>query len=58
MTDDRVGRRAAEALPEERSAGVEDAEGLAASVLAESDERQADGAAPGTYVEHRRSEDA
>lgn len=59
MQDERVEQRAAEALPEELAAGVDDPEAMAAAVLADSDERQADGElAPGAIVEHRRSEDA
>lgn len=59
MRDQRVEQRAAEVLPEEAAAGVDDPEAMAAAVLAESDERQVDrDAAPGSVVEHRRSEDA
>jgi len=54
--DERVKQRAGELLPEESSAGVDDAEALAAAVLEDSDARQADGdAAPAKFVEHRPS---
>lgn len=57
-TDRRTGQRAAELLPEETTAGTENAEAMADALLSESDERQADrDAAPGKFVEHRRSED-
>ncbi|MFI7541461.1 hypothetical protein [Actinoplanes sp. NPDC049599] len=58
MTDDRTDQRAAELLPEERSAGgSSDPQAQAAAILAESDERQADlEAAPSTLLEHRTSE--
>ena len=57
MADDRVARRAAELLPEERLE-TEDPDAQAEAILAESDERQADrDAAPSTHLEHRRSEE-
>jgi hypothetical protein len=58
MTDDRTDQRAADLLPEERSAGgSDDPRAQAAAILAESDEREADQqAAPGTILEHRTSE--
>ena len=40
--DDRVERRAAELLPEETTAGSDDAEAQAEAILADSDDRQAD----------------
>ncbi|HET9059652.1 MAG TPA: hypothetical protein VFN61_07000 [Acidimicrobiales bacterium] len=53
---ERVEQRAAEMLPEER--GSDDPQAMARAVLADSDQRQADReAAPGSVVEHRRSED-
>lgn len=55
--DSRVERRA-DLLPEEESVGSDDPEAQAAQILAESDERTEDrDAAPGSYVEHRRSEE-
>jgi hypothetical protein len=59
MTDeDRVRARAKNLLPEEQSAGSDDPEGQAASILSESDQRQQDrDAAPGALLEHRRSEE-
>jgi hypothetical protein len=51
MTDDRIERRAADLLPEERAAGSADPERQAEAVLAESDERED---AP-EAIEHRRS---
>jgi len=58
MTDDRTDQRAADLLPEERSAGGSgDPRAQAAAILAESDEREADPtAAPGSFLEHRTSE--
>jgi hypothetical protein len=58
MNDDRTDQRAADLLPEERSAGgSDDPEAQAAAILAESDEREADlEAAPSTVLEHRTSE--
>lgn len=56
MTDDRTDQRAADLLPEERSAGSSDPRAQAEAILAESDEREADlTAAPGTVLEHRSS---
>jgi hypothetical protein len=57
MTDDRTDQRAADLLPEERSAGgSSDARAQAEAILAESDEREADlEAAPSTVLEHRTS---
>jgi hypothetical protein len=56
MTDDRIAQRAAELLPEERSAGSADPGAQAEAILAESDEREADQqAAPSSFLEHRRS---
>jgi hypothetical protein len=59
MTDEERARtRAKNLLPEEQSAGSDDPEGQAASILSESDARQQDrSAAPGTVLEHRRSEE-
>ena len=59
MTDEERARaRAKNLLPEEQSAGSDDPEGQAESILSESDKRQQDrGAAPGTVLEHRRSEE-
>lgn len=59
MTDEERARaRAENLLPEERAAGSDDPEGQAASILSESDTRQEDrDAAPGTVLEHRRSEE-
>ena len=57
MTDDRIGQRAAELLPEERVAGSEDPRAQAEAILAESDEREHNpGAAPDTFLERRRSD--
>jgi hypothetical protein len=57
--DRRVQSRAATPLPEELEAGVGDAEALAEVILAESDERQTEGAATaGRAVEHRTSAEA
>ena len=57
MSDDRVERRAADLLPEERAAGSSDPELQAEAILAESDEREdAPGAAPSTFLEHRSSD--
>jgi hypothetical protein len=56
---DRVEQRAAELLPEERSAGSADPQAQAEAVLAESDEREADvDAAPDSFLEHRTAEQA
>jgi hypothetical protein len=40
MTDDRTGQRAADLLPEERTAGSADPQAQAEAILAESDERE------------------
>ena len=57
MSDDRTDQRAADLLPEERSAGGSaDPQAQAEAILAESDEREADlEAAPSTVLEHRTS---
>lgn len=52
---DLVARRARALTPEEREAGVDDPEGLAEAVLADSEERTLDREA--TSRERRRSED-
>ena len=56
MTDDRIDKRAADLLPEERAAGSADPRAQAEAILAESDERE-DGpeAAPDTFLERRSS---
>ena len=57
VEDDLVARRA-ELSPQEKEAGSEDPEAQARAILEDSDARTADlEAAPGSYVEHRRSED-
>jgi hypothetical protein len=58
-TDPRVSSRASELRQEEGDLpSDEDLERQAAAILEDSDERQADReAAPGTVLEHRRSED-
>lgn len=58
MTDDeRVARRAADLLPEERAAGSADPHAQAEAILDDSDTREADDqAAPGTILERRTSE--
>ncbi|MCO8272710.1 hypothetical protein M1L60_19125 [Actinoplanes sp. TRM 88003] len=57
MSDDRVGHRAADLLPEERVAGSADPRAQAEAILAESDEREADPeAAPDSFLERRRSD--
>jgi hypothetical protein len=57
MTDDRTTERAADLLPEERSAGSADPRAQAEAILAESDEREEDlEAGPDSFVEHRRSD--
>ena len=58
MSDDRTNQRAADLLPEERSAGgSSDPQAQAEAILAESDEREADlEAAPSSFLEHRTSE--
>jgi hypothetical protein len=57
MTDDRTDQRAADLLPEERSAGgSSDPKAQAEAILADSDERAADlEAAPDSFLEHRTS---
>ena len=57
MTDNRTDQRAADLLPEERSAGgSSDPKAQAEAILADSDEREADlEAAPDTVLEHRTS---
>jgi hypothetical protein len=49
-------KRSRNPLPEERTAGTDNAEEQTSQVLSDSDSRQADrNSAPGTVVEHRRS---
>jgi hypothetical protein len=56
MTDDRIERRAADLLPEERATGSADPEAQAAAILAESDEREHEpNAAPDSFLERRSS---
>ena len=56
---ERVEQRAADLLPEERSAGSSDPRAQAEAILAESDEREADlDAAPDSFVEHRTAAQA
>lgn len=56
MSDDRIDQRAANLLPEERSAGSADPGAQAEAILAESEEREADPqAAPDSFLEHRTS---
>jgi hypothetical protein len=56
-SDDRVQQRAADLLPEERSAGSADPQAQAEAVLADSDDREADvDAAPDSFLEHRTAE--
>ena len=59
MSDDRIGRRAADLLPEERSTGGSaDPRAQAEAILSDSDQREADlEAAPDSFLEHRRSDD-
>jgi hypothetical protein len=58
-SEERVGQRAAELLPEERSTGSADPQTQAEAILAESDEREADlDAAPDSFLEHRTAEQA
>jgi hypothetical protein len=54
--DDRVEKRAAALLPEERVAGSADPEAQAEAILEDSDEREADLSGPDSFVEHRTSE--
>jgi hypothetical protein len=57
--DLRVSARAAELLPEELAAGSDDPEAQAEAILEDSDAREADRtAAPGSFVEHRTSDEA
>ena len=58
MSDDRIERRAADLLPEERSTGGSaDPRAQAEAILQDSDEREADQeAAPDSFLEHRRSD--
>jgi hypothetical protein len=57
--DSRVARRAASLLPEEDVAGSDDPHAQAAEILADSDARSLDReAAPGSFVEHRTSDEA
>ena len=63
--DERVERRAAHLLPEERITGSDDAEAQAEVILAESDLREESDireedveAAPDSFVEHRTSDQA
>jgi hypothetical protein len=57
VDDEMVGRRA-ELRPEEKEAGSDDPEAQARAILEDSEARAADlEAAPGTYVEHRRSDE-
>ncbi|MGK5681242.1 hypothetical protein [Actinoplanes sp. URMC 104] len=57
MTENRIGQRAADLLPEERATGSADPQAQAEAILAESDEREADlEAAPDSFLEHRRSD--
>ena len=60
MTDhERVERRAAHLLPEERQAGSDDPVAQAEVILEESDIREEDPeAAPDSFVEHRTSDQA
>jgi hypothetical protein len=56
--DERAKARASEQLPEEKAAGSDDPMRQAEVILEESEERQADrNAAPGSTLEHRRSEE-
>jgi hypothetical protein len=55
----RVAARATELLPEELAAGSDDPEAQAEAILEDSDAREADRtAAPGSFVEHRTSDEA
>ncbi|MFC3737050.1 hypothetical protein [Paractinoplanes deccanensis] len=60
MTDDRIGRRAADLLPEEQAGGGSaDPRAQAEAILAESDEREEQpGAAPDSFLERRSSGEA
>ncbi|SNY30752.1 hypothetical protein [Paractinoplanes atraurantiacus] len=57
MTDDRIGQRAADLLPEERAGGGSaDPRAQAEAILADSDEREENpGAAPDSFLERRSS---
>ncbi|MBM2618696.1 hypothetical protein JIG36_24360 [Actinoplanes sp. LDG1-06] len=56
MTDDRIGQRAADLLPEEQVTGSEDPRAQAEAILSESDEREDNpDAAPDSFLERRRS---
>ncbi|MPY91809.1 MAG: hypothetical protein GEV08_01735 [Acidimicrobiia bacterium] len=56
--DERLVARRAELLPEEKEGGSEDAEAQARAILEDSETRAADrDAAPGSFVESRRSEE-
>ncbi|XVU26816.1 hypothetical protein ACQPZJ_07110 [Actinoplanes sp. CA-054009] len=57
MSDDRIGRRAADLLPEEQAGGGSaDPRAEAEAILADSDEREDDpGAAPDSFLERRSS---
>jgi hypothetical protein len=58
-TNDRVARRAANLQAEEAAAGSDNPQRQAEAILADSDERSADrAAAPGSFVEHRTSDEA
>lgn len=58
QTDDRVQRRAADLLPEERAVGSADPQAQAQAILADSDEREGDlDTAPDSFLEHRASVD-
>lgn len=57
--DPRVARRAAQLLPEEDVVGSDDPDRQAEAILEDSDARSEDrDAAPGSFVEHRTSEEA
>jgi hypothetical protein len=57
MSDDRIGQRAAELLPEEQVAGSADPRAQAEAILEESDEREhVPNAAPDSFLERRHSE--
>ena len=56
--DERVASRARHPLPEEETAGTDDAVAQADAILGESDLRSVDrSAAPGTHLENRTSEE-
>ncbi|WP_127504505.1 hypothetical protein [Actinoplanes solisilvae] len=58
MSDDRIGRRAADLLPEELASGSADPRAQAEAILEESDEREDDPeAAPDSFLERRRSDE-